>query len=472
MKHKNLLIAMLVALMSAGLVFGGLKAGASSYDDQIAAAQKKQEELAELLKQAEARKAEFEQKQKDSEAYLEELSGDIDKVSAYIQEVDEQLQEIYGRLSDLNFQISEKEEELVQTKLDLADAIERQQEQYETMKKRIRYTYENGSESILEILAGSHDIADFLNRVEYRVSIAEYDNTLYERYQAATKVVIATKEYLEASIANLEELKAEAEAEKTSYEELAAKKGEQLEQFMALYQMEEELLFNYMEEIDNNTASISELYQEQMEAQEAEAAAREAKEEEARRIAEEKARKEAEEAARKAAEAAARKAAEEAARKAALEALKQQRLSAADGITMTAETNLYKMIWPLPGDGRTFSGFGPRVAPCPGASTFHNGVDIGGEMGATVVSVLAGTVTRAGYNASAGYFVQVDHGDGVSTRYCHASKLLVSAGDYVLQGQPIMLVGSTGVSTGPHLHFAVIINGSYVDPMKYITYTE
>jgi murein DD-endopeptidase MepM/ murein hydrolase activator NlpD len=469
---KRIIAVMVSAALLTGMLYTNPGARASSYDAQIEAAKKKQEELEEMIENSRKRKEEFEKKQAESKAYLESLSGDISKVEEYIREVDMKLEEVNARLNDLEYKISEKEDELAKTKIELADAIERQQEQYATMKKRIRYTYENGSETILETLAGSHNIADFLNRVEYRVSIAEYDNTLYDRYKAATALVVATKAYLEESIKNLEELKAEAEAEKASCEELAAKKGEQLEAYMARYQMEDELLFTYISEIDNTDKSIQDLYNELSENAKKQEDLRKAAEEEARRIAEELERKRREEAARRAKEEAERRAREAAARAAAEQALKNQRLKAAEGITMTAETSLLKMIWPLPGDGRTFSGFGPRKPPCPGATSFHNGVDIGGEYGATIVAVLAGTVTIATYNSSAGNYVGIDHGNGVSTRYCHASKLLVKPGEYVLQGQPIALVGSTGVSTGPHLHFAVLINGQYVDPMKYIKYTN
>lgn len=126
------------------------------------------------------------------------------------------------------------------------------------------------------------------------------------------------------------------------------------------------------------------------------------------------------------------------------------------------------MIWPLPSDHRIHSYFGYRVAPKAGASTYHKGLDIGGARGAKIVSVLSGKVTEAKYHTSSGYYVEVDHGNGLRTRYLHCSKLLVSVGQKVSQGDVIALVGSTGVSTGPHLHFSVIKNGSYVDPYPYL----
>lgn len=126
------------------------------------------------------------------------------------------------------------------------------------------------------------------------------------------------------------------------------------------------------------------------------------------------------------------------------------------------------MVWPLPSDRTIHTYFGHRVAPTRGASTFHKGLDIGGRTGANVVAVLSGTVITAQYSSSAGYYVEIDHGNGLVTRYLHNSKLLVSAGQKVSQGDVISLCGSTGISTGAHLHFSVVKNGAYVDPYPYL----
>jgi len=472
--NRAIIAVLLVVFIVVGYFHGVNRAQASDasdkakYDANIKATQEMKEKLAKQLEEAKAQKAELEKKRAESQKYLEELSNDIEKVTKYIQEVDEQLQGIYDTINDLNYQISEKEEELEETKKELADAIQCQEEQYESMKKRIRYVYENGTESIWEILVNSKSLEDLLNRVEYRVRISEYDKNLLERYCAAVELVKATKAYLEASIENLNELKAAAEDQQKDCEALVATKSEQLEAYAALYQIEDELIFKYGEQLDDASMSIEEIYAAEEKRAKEEAALRKAEEE---RLAEIE-RKRIEEEKRKAEEQ--KKKEEEARKKAEAErqaALLAQRLNAASGVTMTWETGISNIIWPLPGDGRTYSGFGPRKAPLPGASTFHNGVDIGGVQGATIVASLAGTVIQAAYNWSGGNTIVIDHGNGVKTKYCHASKLLVSVGDTVMQGQPIALVGSTGVSTGPHLHFAIMINNVYVDPMKYIKYT-
>ncbi len=136
-----------------------------------------------------------------------------------------------------------------------------------------------------------------------------------------------------------------------------------------------------------------------------------------------------------------------------------------------AEANSYNinnMVWPLPSDHNIYSYYGKRVAPTAGASTFHKGLDIGGKSGSSIVTVLSGTVTVASYSSSRGYYVEVSHGNGVVTRYQHCSKLLVSVGQKVSQGDTIALVGSTGISTSAHLHFSLLINGENVDPYPYL----
>ncbi len=118
--------------------------------------------------------------------------------------------------------------------------------------------------------------------------------------------------------------------------------------------------------------------------------------------------------------------------------------------------------------GRLSSGFGKRTAPKKGASTYHKGVDWATPTGTAVYASCGGTVAKAGWGSGYGYVVYINHEDGRQTRYAHLSKVLVSAGDTVRQGDKIALSGNTGVSTGPHLHFEILINGSQVNPLKYI----
>lgn len=118
-------------------------------------------------------------------------------------------------------------------------------------------------------------------------------------------------------------------------------------------------------------------------------------------------------------------------------------------------------MWPL--RGRVTSLFGMRWG-----NDFHPGIDIGAPTGATVVAARGGLVVSAGWDGGYGLSVVIDHGGGVRTRYAHGSSLLVRSGQRVEQGQPVLRVGSTGFSTGPHLHFEILIGGRAVDPLRYL----
>ena len=127
------------------------------------------------------------------------------------------------------------------------------------------------------------------------------------------------------------------------------------------------------------------------------------------------------------------------------------------------------MEWPVPGYTRITSQFGMRTHPITGVYKLHTGTDIGAPIGADFIAVNDGIVTYAGYNIAYGNMVIVDHGGGVTTLYAHGSEIMVEVGDIVFQGTPVLKVGDTGYSTGPHAHFEVRINGEYVEPLDFIT---
>jgi murein DD-endopeptidase MepM/ murein hydrolase activator NlpD len=126
------------------------------------------------------------------------------------------------------------------------------------------------------------------------------------------------------------------------------------------------------------------------------------------------------------------------------------------------------MQWPCPASTRITSKFGYRIHPVTKTKKLHTGLDIGVPTGSSIVAANSGTVIKAAWNNSYGYMVMVDHGGGIVTLYAHNSRLLVSAGQKVERGQQIALSGNTGVSTGPHLHFEVRVNGEYKDPQAYL----
>ncbi|MDQ6680750.1 MAG: M23 family metallopeptidase [Pseudomonadota bacterium] len=137
----------------------------------------------------------------------------------------------------------------------------------------------------------------------------------------------------------------------------------------------------------------------------------------------------------------------------------------------SAERNLEAMRMPtrLPIVGAALvSRFGNRDDPIAHRQAFHAGLDFAAERGTLIHSAAGGTVTFAGFRPDFGWLVEIDHGNGLRTRYAHASKLLVETGTVVSPGERIAMVGSTGRSTGPHLHFEVLRRGEHVDPKQYL----
>jgi murein DD-endopeptidase MepM/ murein hydrolase activator NlpD len=124
-------------------------------------------------------------------------------------------------------------------------------------------------------------------------------------------------------------------------------------------------------------------------------------------------------------------------------------------------------IYPVKG-GRLTSGFGKRKAPTAGASTYHKGQDWAVPRNTPVYASSGGKVIKAGWGSGYGYCVYIDHGNGMVTRYAHLNKVLVKAGQRVSQGERIGLSGNTGISSGPHLHFEILVNGKQVDPKLYL----
>ena len=379
-----------------------------SYQDEIDAAKKKKKEL--------------EAAQKELETKIKELKEQQAGIEEYIASLDEKMFTLLEEIELLETEIAVCEEALEETRIELEAAKIREAEQYATMKSRIQYMYENGETGFLDVLLGEGSLSELFNQMEYRREITKYDNALLDRYNATKLQVANTEMLLEAQLEELESLKVMQEAELTAVTELSEAKSREMMELVESIGVDEEMLFNFWEEIVEQGASIEEL--ERLEAE---------------RIAEEeRKRKEEEERLRK------------------LEQMKK-------------DQSIENMLWPIPASKRITSYFGYRKAPKKGASTYHKGIDVGAPTGTTVIASIAGTVTKASYNATSGYYVVINHGNGVETRYLHASKLLVKVGDYVERGQPVIKVGSTGVSTGPHLHFGLFINGVAVNPLDYVS---
>ena len=381
---------------------------------------KKSENTSTSLKEAQQEKADLEKALEDAKQTINELKeskGDVQEkvndLNTQLMNISSQITALENQLAQKNQELTEKKDQIEDTKSQLEDAKKQEEQQYADMKVRIQFMYENAQESYFEALFSSESFSDFLNSAEYIIQIQEYDRKKLNEYQDTVDYIENVEKQLEEDYATLEEIKKEVEQEKASVEQEKASVA-------ALMKQRETELAGIEGNIDS-AQSDADFYAAEIKAQEEIIA-------EIKRIEAEKA------------------------------AAGKQDNPYTGGV----------FTWPCPSSTRVTSDYGTRVSPMGGASSNHKGIDIGASGGAAIVAAADGTVTTASYSSAAGNYVMIDHGGGLYTVYMHASALLVSPGQTVSAGQTIAQVGSTGISTGNHLHFGVSLNGSYVSPWSYL----
>ena len=344
------------------------------------------------------------------QSIIEGLQKEKSDLQSYITELDSDLSEINDRVDELTGRIEDKERDIEITSGELAEAEKTAKEQYELMKKRVKFMYERGGKSSLEMLLDSESFTDFLNKAEYIGKITAFDKRLLDRFIETEEAVAEKKAELEEENEELIEAKDNLQNEQDAMETLIAHKQEEIQ--------------NYEADINNKELAVREY--------EAEIAAQEQiiKDLEATIIAEKK------------------------------RLLEENRKAIIyDG---------GKFAWPAPDYTRISDDYGNRMHPTLGVEKFHAGIDLASASGTRILAAYDGEVIAANYSSSMGNYIMIDHGDGLITIYMHASALLVKEGQTVVKGEQIAKVGSTGRSTGPHLHFGVRLNGEYVSPWKYL----
>lgn len=364
-------------------------------------------------KEEEIKKAKEEKKSLQSGlTNVKELKKQLEASKAnlanYIEELDANLATIQAKISELKTMITQKEEEIEQKSLELEEAVATQESQYEAMKSRIRFMYERGNSLYLELLFESASFGEMLNKAEYIEMLSAYDRKMLDQYVAQAEYVALCKEGLEEEKEVLDEAKKSVEAEEASLNELISAKEQEIKAVSS--------------DIRNKEAAIAE-YEASIAAENETIAALE------KAVAEERA-----------------KLAEEQKRK-------------YDGGIFT---------WPAPSYTKISDEYGNRMHPTLGVQKFHNGIDMAAPGGSPILAAYDGKVVAAAYSGSMGNYIMIDHGDSLYTIYMHASALYVSKGAEVHKGDKIAAVGSTGRSTGNHLHFSVRVNGNYVNPRNYL----
>ena len=342
-----------------------------TFQVQATGLQEKREQLNDLEKEkaaAEQEKADLSKQLETVVAEMETMKGEIEKKEA---------------------EITVKEEELIQAQIDEND-------QYESMKKRIKYMYENGSSQFIEVLCEAKDITDFLNKAEYISNISDYDRDMLKQFQDIVAEVEAQEKQLQAEYDEMEQMQNDLIEKQSSIESL----------------------------IDAKDTEIGEMSDQLAELKEAVATA---------------------------------------------ERKQQERASSySNSAGASVVTGNGTFTHPCPGYTRISSYFGWREQPLPGASTNHKGMDFAAPTGTPIYAAAGGTVTSAGYSGNAGNLIIINHGNGLQTYYMHCHQIYVRAGQKVSKGQNIAIVGTTGNSTGPHLHFQVMSGGTPVNPQNYL----
>ena len=393
---------------------------------------------------------------------LNELNGSISDTESYINQVDGWISDVTLQIYNLNQEINAKQAEIdakqtqindtlanidavktsiAQTEINLSDAQTTEANQYSSMKLRIQYMYENGDESFLDILFSSDSMIDFLNNAEYISEISKYDREKLIEYGE-------NKDRITNLLANLETQKSELETQEAKYETELGELEEQKSVLDSKKSEQEVLQASYTDLYNAKNNELSNLESQQSDTEYKKQLALKEVEEQEQLV--EQARK------------------EYAAWLAELARLNKDADAAV--AAKLAEINVTGFTWPVPGFNRITSQFGMRMHPILGYEKLHDGTDISGAgiNGTPILAAYSGTVVLAQSYWGYGNCVKIDHGGCVVTLYAHASAILVSVGQQVNAGDTIALVGSTGNSTGPHLHFSLIIKGEFVNPLDYV----
>lgn len=397
-----------MALLLILCVAGGNRASATSLSTITSDTIK---EMETQIDNAESERDQLKNSLSDVKKLVQQLEQEKKDLKNYVAKLDENMSQIEQKIADLKIQIANKEAEIVEAQKQLENALTVEADQYEAMSNHIRFSYERGDHYLVDMLLGSTSFADFLNRSYYMEQVADYDNQMLETFIRTREYVELCKLQLEEDKAYLDEAKAGVEVEQAALEELLEQKAKELTAYEKRISTGEQSIEEYEADIKAQNELIASLE---------------------RAVDEEK-----------------------------------KRILASSGKVLTYDGGTFK--FPLASYTRISDDYGMRMHPTLFVKQFHNGVDFAAPKGTAIYAVYDGIVVAADYSSTMGNYVMIDHGGGLYTIYMHASKLYVKKDDVVGRGDTIAAVGSTGRSTGNHLHFSVRLNGEYVSPWNYIS---
>ena len=428
--NKKTLVSILAGVMAAVMILSLL----AMIVPMVSAASSS--ELKQELNDLKAERKEIQQEIENLEGKIDENMTEIQKIIAKKNKIEEELGLLYQQVNNINQQIIAYGLLIADKQDELDEARARYTELNAKNKERIRAMEENGKLSYWSVLFEANSFSDLLDRLQMVEEIATADQRRLKELREASQAV--------------EEAQSALNAEKAELEGTRAELGE-IEADLQVKRQEADAI---LVELNAQGDKIEDLLEQQHDADEklqAEIAKAEKAYNEAKRKEEEEKRKQEEE------------------EKKQQQQQQQQKPSTKPDSTVTAGIK-----WTMPCSYRLLSSpYGYRVHPITGQWKFHSGVDLAGPQGTPIVATRDGTVTMAktGYNSGNGNYVTINHGDGFSTSYLHMlENLQVRVGQKVKAGQVIGYMGSTGMSTGPHLHFTIYYNGATVNPADYLNF--
>ena len=372
-------------------------------------------------KQEKIKLGDLKKKRAQNKKQKAELEKTKKEAQEYVKAVENQITVITKSIEETKVKAQKKNVEIKHNEKKLKKSTDNIRVQYKDMKKRIQYMYENGNTKILELMLESESFTDFLNKAEYISELSKYDKNMMEKLKKTRKQIIKTRDKLENDKEELKALEHVQKNDKIKLELLSKNKEQEIKSYTSLIKASEKNQKMLNEEINKQEDKIVEAEQRAIE--------------EAKRIAQERARE-------------------------AEQTVKQTRNKDIVKYKKKIEKKIGGYTWPVPGYTTISSDYGDsdgRAAP-------HNGVDIPAPTGTPIVAVASGTVILSALSNSAGNWVVISHDNGITSVYMHMSVRMVETGMTVNKGETIGLVGSTGQSTGPHLHIGVRSNGVYVSP--------
>ena len=422
----------------------------------------------ESLSEAKDKKAKLEQSLTQAEALIDELSSSQDAAEDKITELNKQLSDISNQITTLQNQLADKNQQILVSQDAVNAARETVNAQYAEMKKRIQFMYENGQTTVLEMMLTSGSLADFVNMAEYFSRVTAYDRDKLTEYESSVAELSNAEETLQKEYEELQAMKEEVEQDQEAVASMLSRKESELASISGNLDEAEQLAQSYEAEVQAQNEVLAAI-----QAAEAERLAQEAAEAAARKEEEEKQAQQTADAGNASSgntttntSGSGNNSSSSDGNNNASSGNSSGNTSGGSGSSSTAPTGAF--VWPVPASRVISSDYGYREVPIAGAGANHNGIDIAAPYGSSVLAAADGKVITSRLSTTAGNMIIIDHGGGVYSVYMHNSARLVSVGDRVTAGQTIAQVGSTGLSTGNHLHFGVSVNGVYVNPWNYL----